>query len=316
MPQIQETQSTFFALKSFAKINLFLSVQGKRADGYHDLVSLVQAIDLHDTLEFSPLPSGIIVKTDQPELQSSEDNSIYKALQKLSREYGITFGIQVKLTKRIPLASGLGGGSSNAATALWGGSRHWGLAQPVAELSRMGAEIGSDVPFFFSSGQAVLRGRGEVVEPVPLFADYWVVVVYPGFGIGTRWAYQELDFSRHESVHPGLTPVPGGGYLSNLETKEGFVALLSGFANDFEPAVARAYPVIGQIKQAFVDSGAVFSSVTGSGSALFGIFLDQPVEQEITRRLQVLSEYRKPNPWQVIVTRPVIAAGPVCASPG
>jgi 4-diphosphocytidyl-2C-methyl-D-erythritol kinase len=100
-----------------------------------------------------------------------------------------------------------------------------------------------------------------------------------------------------------------------LETKEGFVAALSGFANDFEPAVTRTYPVIGQIKQALVLSGAVFSSLTGSGSALFGIFLDQPSEREINRRLQVLPEYQQPNLWRVIVTRPVIAAGPVCASP-
>lgn len=265
---------TGLLLKSYAKINLCLYVTGRaiQADGqpggYHNLVSVVQAIDWSDELTFELSPDKLRVGTDHPALVDSEQNIVYQALQLLKIRYNVPFGMDVQIKKGIPLQAGLGGGSSNAACALKAANRLWNLNLSISDLSQLGGQIGSDVPFFFSSGQAVLKGRGELVEPITMFSDYWVVLAVPSFGISTAWAYQQLT---------NLTIRLPLEYFYQLERKDRFKTALSVFENDLERPVIKVYPLLDQVKKGLLNSGAAKVSMTGSGAAIYGIFFEQPI---------------------------------------
>src|SRR5262245_47408599 len=150
-----------------AKVNLFLEVLGKRADGYHDLESLMVAVSLYDSLEFRPAPNGNVrLWCNQPTLSSGPDNLVCRAADLLTRHVGYEGGASIHLWKRIPLTAGLAGGSTDAAATLVGLNRLWGLGLKWTDLARLGAELGSDVPFFFSTPAAWCEGRGEIVTPL------------------------------------------------------------------------------------------------------------------------------------------------------
>src|SRR5262245_8635037 len=167
MPSERDSQS--LSLLAPAKVNLFLEVLGKRPDGYHDLETLMVAIDLCDRLEFRPDDSGAVTLTcDDPGLTCGPANLVLKAADRLRRHTNHSGGARIHLAKRIPMQAGLGGGSSDAATTLKGLTRLWSLGLPDSELAKIGAEVGSDVAFFFSPGAAWCTGRGEKVEPVTL----------------------------------------------------------------------------------------------------------------------------------------------------
>jgi 4-diphosphocytidyl-2-C-methyl-D-erythritol kinase len=175
-----------------AKVNLFLEVLGKRADGYHEIASLLIAVSLYDTLEFQEEPTGKIeVACDHPDLPPTE-NLVYRAAQRLRQHTGCGLGATIKLRKRIPLAAGLAGGSSDAAATLDGLNRLWRLGLPLQELTRIGAELGSDVPFFFATPAAWCTGRGEIVEPLVLDRPLWFVVASPAAGLPTAQVYARV----------------------------------------------------------------------------------------------------------------------------
>ncbi len=254
-------------LASYAKINLTLEVLGKRPDGYHNIDSVVQVIDLSDSLYISKAEPGMIdVKVDLPEVPSGPKNSVYRACEVFFRAVGISGGAKCQITKRIPIQAGLGGGSGNAATALIALNRLYGTALNESKLVELGAIVGSDVPLFIVDGTVRMRGRGEIVEALPDAPQLYFVIVKPKANVLTAWAYSELDKQpKHRSV--------GASTIAERAIRRGDRnALIRCLYNDFEPVVAAAISEVRFIQCALEEVGAERAMLCGSGSAVFGVF--------------------------------------------
>jgi len=252
-----------FVLEAPAKINWFLSVLNKREDGYHNIVSLMQSVSLFDTLLFEE-SERLEVISDISDLPA-EKNLAFKAAILMQALAGVSSGARITLKKDIPLAAGLGGGSSDAACALIGLNRLWGLNLNAADLRDMGAELGSDVPFFIDDIFAVVEGRGEAITSLGHAIEIPLLLVNPGILISAAWAYEALQV--------GLTKkaVDIKLFCQSLARKD-FDALRSLQINDLEQPVLKAYSEIGRIKQLLLEQGAVMSAMSGSGSTVFGVF--------------------------------------------
>ncbi len=258
-------------LKAPAKINWSLHVLRKREDGYHDILSLMQTVSLCDTLEISP--------SDDLELLSDmdippEQNLVYRAALLLRELTGAKSGARIVLRKEIPSGAGLGGGSSDAAAALLGLNSLWGLGLTPEELSGIGARIGSDVPFFFFPPMATAEGRGEILTPLEISTPYTLLLVKPEVSVPTAWAYGALALQDRNLTKSGD---PGNNIrlIYQALMKRDLTSLRSLVHNDFEAVVQARYPVIGEIKERLVDSGASLALMSGSGSAIFGLFEDR-----------------------------------------
>ena len=252
-----------FQMKAFAKINWFLSVFGKRADGYHDISSLMQCVDLCDTLLFEDSDALEIV-SDIPDLPL-EKNLVFRAAGLMCEAAGGRRGAKITLTKNIPLAAGMGGGSSDAAATLAGLDRLWRTNLGADRLREMGVAIGSDVPFFIDTVYALAEGRGERIRPLQGAPELSLLLVNPRISISTAWAYRACQI--------GLTkkPVDIKLFCQTLARKD-FIALRSMLANDLESAVVSSYPEIGGIKEKLYQLGASAAAMSGSGSTVFGVF--------------------------------------------
>lgn len=251
-----------------AKLNLGLKILRRREDGYHDIASVLQTVDLCDRLRFTPAAAGeTLVRCDHPDVPAGPENLVSRAVEVLRRETGVDRGVRVDLDKRIPTGAGLGGGSSNAAAALRALDRLWGLRLGPERLSGLAAELGSDVPFFLGGGTAIATGRGERIRPVDWQDEFWYVLVYPGFPVSTARAYQ--------NVRIGLTDTGAYGTFLDFAEKSGRISagrLFACLENDFLPFVEAAGAGVAGILEALAAGGAVACSVSGSGSTLFGVF--------------------------------------------
>ncbi len=251
-----------------AKLNLGLKILRRRPDGYHEIVSVLQTVDLCDRLVFTPAPPGeTLVRADRPDVPGGPENLVYRAVELLRRATGAGNGVRVDLVKRIPAGAGLGGGSSNAATTLRALDRLWGSHLGPERLAALAAELGSDVPFFLTGGTAVVTGRGERIRPVDWDGDFWYVLVYPGFPVSTAWAYR--------NVRIGLTEAAAYGTFLDSAEKSGRICagrLFACLENDFQPLVEGESGDVARILAALAAGGAVACSVSGSGSTLFGVF--------------------------------------------
>lgn len=252
-----------FVLKAPAKINWFLSVLNKRTDGYHNIVSLIQSISLFDTLMFEK-SEGLEVRSDIADLPA-EKNLVFKAAALMQELTGVRSGARITLKKDIPLAAGLGGGSSDAAAALVGLDRLWRLNLNQDRLRDIGAELGSDVPFFIGNVFAVVQGRGESITSLGGPVEAPLLLVNPGIPVSAAWAYEALQI--------GLTKkaVDIKLFCQGLVRKD-FNLLRSLMVNDLEPPVIHAYSEIGRIKELLLQQGALVSAMSGSGSTVFGVF--------------------------------------------
>lgn len=246
-----------------AKVNLFLEVLGRRPDGYHELATLMVAVSLYDTLEFTERPPGAVrLACDQPALSSGPDNLVCRAAEAVRRRAGVPNGVDIRLRKRIPLAAGLAGGSSDAAATLAGLNALWRLGWGQNELAEVGAELGSDVPFFFSTPAAWCTGRGERVEPIALGRPLDFVLVCPPVGLSTAQV-----FGRVTVPSP---PVSGDGVRRAAEAGD-VEALgrllhnrLQGPAEGLRPAVKEAHARLAALGPAGV-------LMSGSGSTVFAL---------------------------------------------
>jgi 4-diphosphocytidyl-2-C-methyl-D-erythritol kinase len=266
-------------LPAFAKINLCLQVRGRRADGYHELRTIFQAISLHDTLElFLTSRPGISLKVSDPGLTSGPDNLVYRALELIQKETGFRGGIRAELTKRIPVARGLGGGSSDAAAALIGVLRLTKKKVPLERLTEIAAGLGADVPFFLFGGRAVAVNRGDEVYPLPDPPKRTILVVSPvNIGVSTKEAYEwvSAELTKREKPH----------------SIWGFCALCwsrqwTGISNDFEVPVFSRHPRLGEIRDGLLKRGAADAALAGSGSAVFGIFRNPAQARRTARAFQ------------------------------
>lgn len=263
-----------FTLLSPAKINLGLHVSKLRDDGYHDIDSVFVAVTLCDELTFSEANSLDLV-CQPPVTTTPTDNLVYKAAALLQEFAGCTGkGAKIVLTKRIPHGAGLGGGSSNAATALLGLNRLWNLDYTPDELTPLARRLGSDVPFFLNGPVAHVTGRGDVVRTLPLDIPWTVLVVTPDLHISTPWAYQQIDAFPQRNPPSESTASIVSHLLDNYAldandlNKGGYNKLV----NDFHSCLATQLPEIPTITRRLHDAGALYASLSGSGSAVFGLF--------------------------------------------
>jgi 4-diphosphocytidyl-2-C-methyl-D-erythritol kinase len=258
-----------FTILAPAKINWALSVIRKRSDGYHDILSIVQAIDLYDYLAFE--------ESDNIEIQTNstirmENNLVYKAIIALKNFTGIKKGIRVTLKKEIPIGGGLGGGSSDAASTLKALNEFWRLKLSLENLIQIGASIGSDIPFFLNLPICIIEGRGEIVKPLKIDKTYTLLLVKPSFGISTKWAYESLNLKtqlteNYEKINNNIWQL-----YQNL--KKGDIENLY-LWNDLEVVVSKQYPEIEMIKKMLIKAGAKASLMSGSGATVFGLFNDE-----------------------------------------
>jgi 4-diphosphocytidyl-2-C-methyl-D-erythritol kinase len=252
-------------LPAFAKVNLCLHVLGRRPDGYHELRTIFQAISLHDTLELSLAPpgSGITLETDDAGLPVGRENLVCRAIEAISGEIGLRGGVHARLAKRIPVARGLGGGSSDAAAALIGMLRLTKKKVPLARLMEIGASLGADVPFFLFGGRALATNRGDEIYPLTDAPKRSILVVSPqGIGVSTKDAYQWVSQElTNRSKPPNIW-----GFCALCWSRPGAVS------NDFEGPVFSRHPRLGEIRAGLLKRGAADAALAGSGSAVFGVF--------------------------------------------
>jgi 4-diphosphocytidyl-2-C-methyl-D-erythritol kinase len=264
--------STAITVLAPAKVNLILRVLNRRADGFHNLWSLMQTVGLEDeiTIRLDRDHAGIRLRCDDPSLSTDRTNLVYRAAEAVLRRCSRSTGVDIVLTKRIPMGAGLGGGSSDAAATIVGLSRLLDLGWSSSDMADVGQALGSDVPFFFFAPSAVVRGRGEEVSPVVIPDSRWVVLVNPGFPVETKWAYQELSASRTcvrelSSIHASL----------EHERQLSWELVLGAAENDFEIPVFRAHPILENIKRDLLRRGAEAALLSGSGATVFGVFRDE-----------------------------------------
>ena len=250
-------------LRTSAKVNLALEVLGKRADGYHEIATVLQAVDLFDRIELEAADT-LSLHTDDPDLPADEGNLVMRAARLLQKAAGIESGARIRLQKRIPVAAGLGGGSSDAAATLWGLNRLWKLRWPTARLQELAVELGMDVPFFLGAGRAVARGRGEQLATLPGGGGYALVLVNPRVPLSTRDVY--------ERVPAGWRAEPTGTerLIEALRTRN-VSRVAAALTNNLERVAEPVLPVIGRMKAALLAAGALGAIMSGSGPTVFGM---------------------------------------------
>ncbi len=269
-----------------AKVNLTLEVLGKRPDGYHNIESLVQKISLYDRITIREVPeSGVHLTCSDPDVGSGPDNLVYQAARLFMDATGRSgSGVAIDLKKQIPHGAGLGGGSSDAASVIMGLNSLWNLSLPLEEQERIAVQIGSDVPLFLHPSPSLISGRGEVVTPAPARIRACFLIVFPGFSVSTQWAYSNFRLAKdHLTKDHGKYTLSGlqkagGGELPPNRWQEFLV-------NDLETAVRKKHPEIGRCIEELLLLGAGASQMSGSGSAVFGLFEDRLTAQKAASSL-------------------------------
>jgi len=263
-----------------AKLNLYLRVVGKRPDGYHELETVFERIDLADELTFDDDPRDVTLTSSHPSLSCGEDNLVIKAARALQRATGTTRGARIHLEKRIPVAAGLGGGSSDAATALIGLDRLWKTHCSTPQLHALAAQLGSDVPIFLLDAPfAIGRGRGELLEPVKVTTVLHHVLVTPNVPLSTKEIFAEADFS--------LTAVRPSSTIAVHALRNGSLGeLAQGIGNDLAPAAIRRCPLIQEIQRGLLDAGCLGAGMSGSGPSVFGLCHDRQQAEAVARQMQ------------------------------
>lgn len=277
-----------FTLPAFAKINLGLRVLGRRPDGYHELRTVFQTITLHDELTFSARnDERIELVCAQPDIPTDESNLVHRAAVALRARYRLRTGARIELRKRIPAGGGLGGGSTDAAVALLGLAHLWQVNTTGPELAALGAQLGADVPFFFTGGMALGTGRGTEISPLAERAKLCLLVVTPGVKIATADAYKALSApALTKPNHPVKLPI------SRMEAIAAR-ALADELINDFAPVIFRLEPEIARACAALLQAGARAAALSGSGASVYGIF-DSQQEQ-----LRAQAALQDESSWQV-----------------
>jgi 4-diphosphocytidyl-2-C-methyl-D-erythritol kinase len=253
-------------VQAAAKVNLHLRVYNRRADGFHDILSLFQAVSLADSIVIRSLKESNTLKIDGDFDCPLRSTTIYKAAEAYRDATGIKTGLSISVDKRIPTGAGLGGGSSDAASVLTGLEALLCGGLGTAEIAGLGASIGSDVPFFLSGSAAIVSGRGEIVCPIEARNDFSIVIVFPGFPVFSATAYAALDRER-----------PDDSAESDPSSEELLAAYQNDirawpFVNSFEAVIGRTRPEIPAAKGIIRGAGASFSAMSGSGSSVFGVF--------------------------------------------
>jgi 4-diphosphocytidyl-2-C-methyl-D-erythritol kinase len=273
--------------KSHAKVNIGLQVLNKRPDGYHNLNTIFQELEFHDVVTLEKIERGCELTSNDKNFPLDSTNTCAKAYTAILGQFPDFGGIKVHVEKMIPQGAGLGGGSSNGATVLKGINNLYGLGLSSKDLQGFGVRIGADVPFFIEGGTQLGEGIGEKLSPINIKLDSTVLLVIPTTFISTEWAYKELKNA-----------------LEGRVDKANFADLFRSdiipfelFKNDFERIVIPAHPKIGKIKDALIENGAQFASLSGSGSTVFGMFDEDTAAKA--------AEFILSSDYRTILTHPI-----------
>lgn len=268
------------SLKALAKINLGLDVVRRREDGYHEVRMIMQTIHLYDRLDIKRTKeSGIQIQTNLSFLPVNENNLIYKAAKLLMDEFSITDGVSVKLDKRIPVAAGMAGGSTDAAAMLFGMNRLFSLGLTKRQLMERGVQIGADVPYCIMRGTALAEGIGEALSPLPPMVKCPVLIAKPSISVSTKFVYQNLKLD-DTTIHPDIDLLIDDIKAKNLHD------IAAHMGNVLETVTIPNYPVIDEIKKHMLSNGAVGAMMSGSGPTVFGLFDDEDTAKKAYKAMR------------------------------
>ena len=270
-------------LKAPAKINLYLDVLCKRKDNYHQIESVVQSINVYDTLHFEKINKGIRVICHHPCVYSNEHNLVYKTAELFFNLTHLPPGVKVTVQKEIPVGAGLGGGSTDAAATLLGLNILFETEIPLSELMKWSTRIGTDIPFCIRRGTALLKGKGDEVHPLPSIKEGWIVLVYPNISISTSWAYAHIS-RRLTNERPGAT-LSITDLRKRIQSKQ-LQGLGDLFYNKLEEVVIEEFPLIGEIKEKFKKRGAQSVVMSGSGSTVFALAENERDARKLAHYMQ------------------------------
>ncbi len=262
------TASLYPAVKTFktkapAKLNIRLKVTGRRPDGYHELVSIMIPIDLFDLLELTVDPGGgIKLACEGIQIPTDENNLAFRAAQSFFSRTGIREEVSIKLIKHVPVAAGMGGGSSDAAATLLALNEMWSRPLSLPEMHDLAIGLGADVPFFLEGKPCLARGIGEILEPLDSWPKCWFVIVRPPIEVSTSWVYSNLKFvlttDEYDNIKQTLSHVP--------------ISIPQILENDLERVTSATFPIVETIKKSLIQAGAQGALMTGSGPSVFGVF--------------------------------------------
>lgn len=268
------------SLKALAKINLGLDVVRRREDGYHEVRMIMQTIHLYDRLDIAKCREpGIHITSNLSFLPVNENNLIYKAGKMLMDEFGITSGVEVKLNKRIPVAAGMAGGSTDAAAMLYGMNELFDLQIKRSGLMERGVKIGADVPYCILRGTALAEGIGEKLTALPPMVKCPVLIAKPQISVSTKFVYENLKLDEN-TLHPDIDRL-----IRDIENKD-LQAIAGHMGNVLESVTIPNYPIIAEIKELMKKSGAVNAMMSGSGPTVFGLFADEKTAQRAYEDMQ------------------------------
>ena len=274
--------TTHLKLKAYGKINLALDVLRKREDGYHDVRMIMQTVGIYDQLELQATRKpGIAVETNLSYLPVNENNLVYQAAKLLMDEFSVKSGIHITLRKFIPVAAGMAGGSSDAASVLFGVNKMFNLGLSREELMKRGVKIGADVPYCLLRGTALSEGIGEKLTPLPAMPQCRVLIVKPGISVSTKLVYENLNINaRSGDCHPDID-----GMVQAIQ-KQDLQEVAKKFGNVLELVTAKKYPIIEEIKAVMKKNGALNALMSGSGPTVFGLFTDERAAQKAYEELR------------------------------
>ena len=266
------------------KVNLLLNILGRRPDNFHEVETVMQPVDICDELRFERGGNGIQLTCNEPSLPTDSGNLVHRAATSFLQEAKISDGVKIHLEKKLPLAAGLGGGSGNAATTLLALNELFGSPLKSEDLNKIAATLGSDVPFFLQTKPALATGRGEKIQPLdyfPALRETFILLVHPGFGISTVWAYQQL------ANFPGVLNGRRGRaekLISLLQTSD-LKSASAEFYNSLEAPALKKYPLLVLFQEFFRENGAV-TLMSGSGSTTFALVHGEQAAHELAERFK------------------------------
>ena len=267
------------------KVNLLLNILGKRPDGFHELETVMHPVRIFDRLSLERTGRGIQLTCSEPTLPTDARNLVFRAAELFLQAAGVKEAVRLHLEKRIPLAAGLGGGSGNAATTLLGLNELFGQPLSPEQLRSIAASLGSDVPFFLQDKPALATGRGEVIQPLgplPALKDAFILLIHPGFGISTAWAYQHL--ARFPAALNGRTG-RAQKLISLLQTAD-LKAAAGDFYNSLEAPALEKYPLLAMFQEFLRANGAAATLMSGSGSTTFALVRGENSAQTLSEKFK------------------------------
>ena len=282
-------------LKAYAKINLGLDVLRRREDGYHDVRMIMQNVSLYDKLTLKKISKDEIqLSSNVGALPNNEKNLVYKAISLIKEECGVKGGVKAELEKMIPMAAGMAGGSTDAAAALIGMNKLFDLKLTTEQLMELGVKIGADVPYCILGGTALSEGIGEILTPLKPMPHCYILIAKPRISVSTRFVYENLEADKL-AYHPDID-----GMLEAIDSGD-LQGITDRLSNVLETVTEKKYPIIGQIKAAMMEAGAMNSLMSGSGPTVFGIYADKATAMkalEKVREIEMVKNSYVVEPYQ------------------